>query len=52
MKLLVLVLTSSKIKLLKRCVESVKNQYKVNLNYDVKIIVNTKNNDYYKRPRF
>ena len=47
MKLLVLVLTSSKIKLLKRCVESVKNQYKVNLNYDVKIIVNTKNNDYY-----
>ena len=47
MKVLVLVLTSSKIKLLKRCVESVLNQRKVSFEYDIKIIVNTTNDAYY-----
>ena len=47
MKVLVLVLTSSKIKLLKRCVESVLNQRKVSFEYDIKIIVNTLNDNYY-----
>ena len=49
MKLLVLILTSSKIELLKRALFSVKNQYKTDLKYDIKIIVNTLNEKYYKK---
>ena len=47
MKLLILLLTSSKYDLLLRCIESIKKQdYK--LDYDIKIVVNTKKDDYYK----
>lgn len=47
MKFLILLLTSSKFDLLLRCIESIKNQtYK--LDYDIKIIVNTKNDKYYE----
>ena len=49
MKLLVLILTSSKIKLLKRAIKSVENQFKVSLfSYELKIVVNTLNDEYYK----
>ena len=49
MKLLVLILTSSKINLLKRGIKSVKKQYPVKLfSYDLKVVVNTTNDRYYK----
>ena len=49
MNVLVLILTSSKINLLKRAIKSVKNQYSVKLfSYDLKIVVNTLNDKYYK----
>ena len=47
MKFLVLILTSSKIKLLRRCLDSVLKQRPVNFEYDIKIIVNTLNESYY-----
>ena len=49
MKLLVLILTSSEIDLLKRGIKSIKNQLPVKLfTYDLKIVVNTLNDKYYK----
>lgn len=48
MKSLVLILTSSKIKLLKRCIESVELQQSVSFDYELKIVVNTLNEKYYE----
>ena len=48
MKLLVLILTSSKINLLKRALKSALTQKNINIDYDVKIVVNTLNEEYYK----
>ena len=49
MKVLSIILTSSKYKLLLRCIDSVINQYPVNFEYDVVINVNTKNEEYFKK---
>jgi glycosyltransferase involved in cell wall biosynthesis len=49
MKALVLILTSSKFNLLKRCIESVENQRKVNYKWELKIVVNTLNEEYYEK---
>ena len=46
-KILVTILTSSKIDFLKECYRSVKNQEISNINYKIVIIVNTLNDDYY-----
>ena len=48
-KAVVFVLTSNKLKLLHRCIKSVDNQFPVNFEYDKKIIVNTLNDNYYKK---
>lgn len=50
MKLLILILTSSKINLLKRCLNSVKLQQSVKLfEYEIKIVVNTTRVGYYEQ---
>jgi glycosyltransferase involved in cell wall biosynthesis len=49
MRILVSILTSYDIELLKRAIESVKNQYKINIEYDTKIIVNTLKEGYYEQ---
>ena len=49
MKVLSIILTSSKYKLLLRCINSVINQYPVNFDYDIIINVNTKNEEYFKK---
>ena len=49
MKVLSIILTSSKYKLLLRCIDTVINQYPVNFQYDVVINVNTKNEEYYNK---
>ena len=46
MKVLVTILTSYNIDLLERCVNSILNQYIVPLKYDIKIVVNTLNEEY------
>ena len=48
MKLLAIILTSSKLYLLKRGLDSILNQRKVSFKYDIVIIVNTKNDEYYQ----
>ncbi|GAG29736.1 unnamed protein product, partial [marine sediment metagenome] len=47
MKLLITLLTSCGLKFLKQSYESVKNQLDNTLNYDIVIIVNTQDNNYY-----
>ena len=49
MKVLSIILTSSKYKLLLRCIDSVIKQYPVNFDYDIVINVNTKNQEYFKK---
>jgi len=49
MKVLSIILTSSKYKLLLRCIDTVINQYPVNFQYDIVINVNTKNEEYFKK---
>ena len=46
-KLLVTILTSNDINLLEKAVNSVLNQYKCELEYDVKIVVNTLQKNYF-----
>ena len=48
MKLLAIILTSSKLYLLKRGLDSILNQRKVSFNYDIVIIVNTLKDEYYQ----
>ena len=48
MKLLTLILTSSKINLLKRCLKSAQTQNNTTIDNTIKIVVNTLNEDYYK----
>ena len=49
MKLLVLILTSSKLPLLERCYNSVVNQVDTNFEVSIKIVVNTLNDEYYQQ---
>ena len=49
MKVLSIILTSSKYKLLLRCIDTVINQYPVNFEYDIVININTKNEEYFKK---
>lgn len=49
MKVLSIILTSSKYKLLLRCINTVINQYPVNFEYDIVININTKNEEYFKK---
>ena len=49
MKILSIILTSSKYKLLLRCIDSVINQYPVNFEIILVINVNTKNDDYFNK---
>jgi len=48
MKLLVIILTSSKIHLLKRAIKSAQNQQPIKFPYDVKVVVNTLKEEYYQ----
>jgi glycosyltransferase involved in cell wall biosynthesis len=45
---LVIPLTSSKIHLLERCLNSIRTQFSVNFKYEIRIIVNTLKDQYYK----
>jgi hypothetical protein len=49
MKILSIILTSSKYKLLLRCIDTVINQYPVNFEYKVVINVNTTNEEYFNK---